>query len=193
MGRAAERLMSMPLDLSDTELRAALHGDVPTRNESFTSQAGKAAGRGWGAIVIERPRHEVWAALSRWDDRPAYIPRLERIEVLASEPGRARVRQVADAGITTVVTTCWFELDEPSGRIGWTLDATAPDNTPAEVEGDYRMLELEAGRTLLVYRAYVDTGMRVPRAVQAFLQRRAIPDLLRAVKRRVESGGRWRK
>jgi hypothetical protein len=185
--------MNMPLDLSDTELRAALAGDVPTRSESFTNHSGKAAGRGWGAIVIERPLREVWAALSRWDDRPEYIPRLERIEVLAEEPGRARVRQVADAGITTVITTCWFELDEAAGRIGWRLDAGAPDNTPAEVEGDYRMVELAAGRTLLVYRAHVDTGMKIPRAVQAFLQRRAIPDLLRAVKRRVESGGRSRK
>ena len=179
--------------LTPAELRAARAGEVPTRNESFTTQSGKAAGRGWGAILIERPLSDVWATLSRWDDRAQYIPRLERLEVLRNEAGRVLVRQCADAGITTAITTCWYELDEANARIAWTLDKTARDNTPADVEGDYRMAELETGRTLLLYRAYVDTGMKIPRAVQSFLQRRAIPDLLKAVKKRVESGGTFRK
>jgi hypothetical protein len=180
-------------ELTAADLRAVRAGEVPTRMESFSSPSGKAAGRGWGAILIERPLREVWTTLARWDDRAEYVPRLERLEVLATEPGRARVRQWADAGIRTAITTCWYELDEAAARIAWKLDEAAPDNTPADVDGDYRMAELEAERTLLVYRAYVDTGMRIPRAVQAFMQRRAIPELLRAVKKRVESGGTWRK
>jgi hypothetical protein len=179
---------SLLTELTEQELRALRAGEVPLRMESFSSK-----GRGWGAILIERPVREVWATLARWDDRAEYVPRLERLEVLASEPGRARVRQWADAGIRTAITTCWYELDEAGQCIRWKLDKTAPDNTPADVEGDYRMVELEAGRSLLVYRAHVDTGMRIPRAVQAFMQRRAIPDLLRAVKKRVESRGSWKK
>jgi hypothetical protein len=192
MARGVEVTLQPPssllAELTAQELRALRAGEVPTRMESHSNR-----GRGWGAILIERPVREVWATLARWDDRAEYVPRLERLEVLATEPGRALVRQWADASIRTVITTCWYELDEAGSSIRWKLDETAPDNTPADVEGDYRMAELEPGRSLLVYRAHVDTGMRIPRAVQAFMQRRAIPDLLGAVKKRVESGGRWKK
>ena len=51
----------------------------------------------------------------------------------------------------------------------------------------------EPGRTLVVYRAYVDAGTSVPKFVQDFMIRRSIPNLLRATKKRIESGGTWKK
>jgi hypothetical protein len=180
-------------DITDSELRQTLAGDVPTRTESFTNERGKTAGRGWGAIVIERPIADVWATLSHYEDRAEYVPRLRAVTVLEHQPGRARVRQEVDATVTTARYTAWFILDEAAHRISWSLDKTATDNTVAEVDGDYRMAALDAGRTLLVYRAYVDSGLRVPESISSFMQKRSIPDLLRAIKRRVESGGTWKK
>jgi hypothetical protein len=181
------------LGLTGDELSQASAGKVPTRTEVFTNNGGRAAGRGWGAIVIERPIADVWATLARYEDRAEYVPRLKSVTVLAREPGRLRVRQEIDATVTTARYVAWFRLDEAERTISWTLDKSAPDNTVKEADGDYRMAELAPARTLLVYRAYVDTGFRVPQAIQSYLQKRSIPDLLRAVKRRVESGGRWKK
>src|SRR5262245_39418112 len=54
--------------LSDAEMRDVVAGKVPTRTEAFTNANGKSAGRGLGAIVIERPIGEVWATVARYDD-----------------------------------------------------------------------------------------------------------------------------
>jgi carbon monoxide dehydrogenase subunit G len=179
--------------LSDAEMRDALAGKVPTRSETFTTDSGKSAGRGLGAIVIERPIAEVWATLSRYDDRTEYIPRLKSVQVLERQPGRARIRQEIDATVTTARYTAWYRFDEATHTISWTLDKTASDNTVSGVEGDYRLSEVAPGRTLLVYRAYVDSGLKVPQSIQQYMQRRSMPDLLRAIKKRVESGGTWKR
>jgi carbon monoxide dehydrogenase subunit G len=179
--------------LNQAELQKALAGDVPAHSESFTSSSGKAAGRGVGAVVIQRPLAEVWSTLARFDDRPEYIPRLKAIELLEQAPTRVRVLQIVDVGITTARTTLWFELDEAARSISWKLDGAASDNSVVAVEGDYRMLALSARETLLSYRTHIDTGLRIPQLVQSHLQKRALPELLRAIKKRVESDGTWKR
>jgi uncharacterized membrane protein len=181
------------LQMTEVELAAVGKGEIPVRVEAFKNARGKSAGRGWGAIAIDRPIAEVWATLARYDDRAEYVPRLKSVEVLEKRPGRARIRQEIDASVTTARYTAWFTFDEAQRSIAWTLDKSAGDNTVSDVDGDYRLAELAPGRTLLVYRAYVDSGLHVPQAIQTYMQKRSIPDLLRAIKRRVESGGRWKK
>src|SRR5439155_8041888 len=122
-----------------------------------------------------------------------YVPRLERVQVLDRTGDVLRVKMQVNASITTVRYTMRFTLDEPGHAIRWTLDATAPDNGIHGAEGDYRLFELSPSRTLVVYRTWVDTGRSVPRFVQNYMARKSIPDLLRAVKKRVESGGTWKK
>jgi uncharacterized membrane protein len=179
--------------LTDAEMNDVLAGQVPARSEAFVNARGKSVGRGLGAIVIERPIADVWAILSHYEDRAEYIPRLKSVAVLDRQPGRLRVRQEIDATVTTARFTAWFQLDETGHAISWTLDKSAPDNTIVETEGEYRMTALAPGRTLLVYRTYVDSGLKVPQSIQSYMQRRSIPDLLRNIKKRVESGGTWKK
>jgi hypothetical protein len=179
--------------LSDADLRDVAAGKVVTRSEAFTTATGKSAGRGLGAIVVERPIGDVWATLARFEDRAEYLPRIESVQILERQPDRLRVRQEIDATLTTARYTAWYRLDALAHTISWALDRAARDNTVADVEGDYRLSELAPGRTLLVYRTFVDSGLKVPQSIQSFMQRRAIPDLLRAIKKRVESGGTFKK
>jgi carbon monoxide dehydrogenase subunit G len=179
--------------LSDAEMRDAVAGKVPTRSEAFTNANGKSAGRGLGAIVVDKPIGEVWTTLTHYEDRAEYIPRLKSVEILERQPGRLRVRQEIDATVTTARYTAWYRFDEPTHTISWTLDKSATGNTLADVEGEYRLSELSPGRTLVVYRTYVDSGLKVPQSIQSYMQRRSIPDLLQAIKKRVESGGTWKK
>jgi carbon monoxide dehydrogenase subunit G len=179
--------------LSDAEMRDVLAGQVPVRSESFVNARGKSAGRGLGAVVIYRPVADVWATLCRYEDRAEYIPRLKSVAVLERQPGRLRVRQEIDATVMTARYTAWFNLDEAALTISWSLDKSATDNTIAEADGEYRMMALDPGRTLLVYRTYVDSGLKVPQSIQSYMQRRSIPDLLKNIKKRVESGGTWRR
>jgi uncharacterized membrane protein len=186
-------LMAAVAGLNESDFANALKGEIPVRSESFVTKTGKSAGRGLGAIVVDKPIGDVWATLSRYEDKAEYQPRVESVTVLDKQPGRLRAKFVVDATVTTARYTAWFELDEKTHTIHWTLDPTATDNTVVEIDGEYRMFELEPARTLLVYRTYVDSGRSVSQAIQGYFTRKAIPNLLKAVKKRIESGGTWKK
>ena len=179
--------------LTEAEVAAALAGEAPVRAESFVSASGKAAGRGIGAIVVERPLSEVWSALSRFDDKAEYVPRLNSSQVLEKSATSVRVKMEVNASVTTVHYTMRYTLDEAAGLVRWKLDDTARDNGIADADGEYHMLSLSPTRTLVVYRTYVDSGRSVPGFVQRFMVKRSLPELLHAVKKRIESGGKWKK
>jgi carbon monoxide dehydrogenase subunit G len=182
-----------PVGFSPAEVDAALRGQVPVRIEPFVRPDGKTAGRGMGAIVVERAPTEVWATLSRFEDKPEYMPRLKSLSILEQTPERMRVQMVVDASVMTARYTLVFRIDEPARCISWTLDHSAQGNSIADTEGEYRLYELAPTRTLVTYKSHVDTGRAVPRFIQNYMARHSIPDLLNAIKRRVESGGRWRR
>jgi carbon monoxide dehydrogenase subunit G len=186
-------LVGSAVGLSDGELAQALKGDVPARTESFLAPSGKSAGRGVGAIVIDRPIAEVWTHLSRYEDKAEYQPRVKAVTVLEKQPDRIRARFIVDASIMTAKYTAWFVFDPGAHIIHWTLDGTATDNTIAAADGDYHMFEVAPGQTLVVYRTYIDTGRSIAQSIQNYFTRKAIPNLLRAVKKRIESGGTWKK
>jgi hypothetical protein len=182
-----------PGGLTDDELARALRGEVLTRTESFVAPGGRSTGRGMGAILIERSLAEAWAVVARYDDKAEYLPRVEKSEVLERTPAELRVRMTVDASVTTARYTNRIALDESAHVVHWTLDKTAPGNTIADCDGEYRLVEIAPARTLLLYRTWVDTGRSVPRFIQDYMSRRSIPNLLRAIKRRVESGGAYHK
>jgi hypothetical protein len=186
-------LVASAVGLTDADLADALKGNVPARTEMFTAPSGKSAGRGVGAILIWRGIGDVWATLSRYEDKAEYQPRVESVTILEKQPDRIHAKFVVDATVTTARYTAWFVLDQKEHTIHWTLDTTASDNTIVATEGDYHMFEVSPGQTLVVYRSYVDSGRSISKAIQNYFARKAIPNLLNAIKKRVESGGTYKK
>ena len=186
-------LLAGAVGLTEPELSAALRGEIPTRTESFATESGKASGRGVGAIVIDRPIAEVWAVVSHFADKAEYMPRLLHVELLDSSPHRLRAKMTVDASVRTARYTAIFSLDPLQHTIDFQLDKTATDNTIKDTAGGYALFEVSTDKTLLVYRTWVDTGLSIPRFIADYMSRKSIPNLLRAIKRRVESGGQYRK
>src|SRR5579859_493643 len=186
-------LAASTVGLSDADLAEALKGEIPVRTESFLAANGKSAGRGLGAIVIDRPIAEAWTHLSRYEDRAEYQPRVKSVDVLDRQADRIRARFVVDATIMTARYTAWFVFAPKEHVIHWTLDTSASDNSIVAADGDYHLFEVTPSQTLVVYRTYVDSGRAISKSIQNYFTRKAIPDLLRAVKKRVESGGTYHK
>ena len=92
-----------------------------------------------------------------------------------------------------ILYTAWYTLDESTHTITWNLDKSATDNTVNDIEGSYQLTALSDNQTLVVYRAWVDTGRKVPQFIQNYMARQSIPKLLTAVRNRIESGGLWHK
>ena len=176
-----------------TDIDAAMAGSVPIHAEAFADAGGFTAGKGAGVILIWRPISDVWATLAHYEDRAEYIPRLKKLKVLEQQPGRVRVWQEVDATVTTARFTAWYELDEKAHVIRWKLDPSATDNTLRDVDGAYTMVAVDDRRTLLSYRSTIGTALHVPRAIQAYMTRKSLPELLGNIKKRVESGGTWKR
>ena len=176
-----------------SEVDAALHGKVPVRIERFARPDGRTAGRGVGAITVDRPIAEVWSTIIRFDDKPEYMPRMKAVTVLEKTPERLRVKMVIDASVTTAHYTLVYRIDTPEHLLSWKLDHSVPDNSIAETDGEYRLYAITPEQTLVTYSSQVDTGRSLPRFIQDYIARRSIPDLLRAIKLRVESSGLWRR
>ncbi len=186
-------LLAATLGLSQPELDRALTGVPAVRTERFLLENQKAAGRGVGAVAIERPIGEVWAVISRFDDKAEYMPRVKKVDILSASQGQLRVRMLVDASVTTARYTALFQLDQAAHKISFHLDKSAPDNTIADTVGSYELFALTGQRTLLLYRAYVDTGRAIPGFISDYMARRSMPKLLWAVKKRTETGGTYRK
>jgi carbon monoxide dehydrogenase subunit G len=146
-----------------------------------------------GAIAIDRSVAEVWQTLIHFEHRAEYAPRVKSAVIVEQQADFIRVKMEIDASVTTARYTMRFQLDEPAKVITFRLDDTAKDNTIAAAEGEYRLYEVAPQRTLLVYRSYVDTGRAVPGFIQDYMAKKSVPNLLKAIKKRVESGGTWKK
>ena len=186
-------LVAATVGLTEPELEKVMRGDVAVRSESFTGPNGKASGRGIGAIVIDRPLDEVWATVIRYEDKADYQPRVEKVWILDKQPNYLKVRMQVDASVTKAMYTAHFDLDHENHSVHWRLDKTATDNTIADCDGGYALTEVSPGRTLVVYKNWIDSGRSIPRFIQDYMARRSIPNMLKAVKKRIESGGTYRK
>ena len=128
--------------------------------------------------------------MARWTSGTSTCARVTAIvgrpRHLLALADRVRCKFVVDASIMTAKYTAWFVFDVAAHTIHWTLDPTATDNSIAAADGEYRMFEVSAAQTLVVYRTYVDSGRSISQSIQNYFTRKAIPNLLQAVKKRVE-------
>jgi hypothetical protein len=186
-------LLMSPPALPDAELARVLAGELVVRSEPSVTPAGKTAGYGLGAVAIEKSIAETWKVLATYEDKAEYQPRVTKCTVLSRDGRTLRVAMAVDAGIMTATYTGLYTLDPAAHTVHWVLDHQAAGNTIADMDGGYWLVAAGPGRTILYFKSYVDSGHLVPRFIQNHFSLKAIPDLLQAIKRRVESGGTYHK
>ncbi len=117
-----------------------------------------------------------------WDHEkfPQFMPNARTARVLERRGNTHVVEQVGGQGPITV--TLVSERTLHADRITWrSVRGDVKRN-----DGEWR-LEPVAGGTVLTYRVHVVPHQPVPSAVTRFLQKRALPDMVAAVRQRVEA------
>lgn len=142
----------------------------------------------WARVRVAAPPAAVFAVLTDYERFPAFMPLVERVEVLERSPKHAVLRfSMRYLNLFEVQQTDRRELFGTE-RITYVGIA----GTMREVHGDWRLTP-DRGGTLVDYTAFVDPGVPVPGPVIGALVKRGLPGLLDGVRRRVESGGTWTK
>ena len=184
--------MNTPV-LTPAEINRVNLGEILVRSEPSVTPSGKTSGYGVGAIAIDRSLEETWKVIANYTDKAEYQPRVDKCTVLGRDGDTLKVAMVVDATIMTVHYTGLYTLDPAAHSIHWSLDKTAAGNTIQDMDGGYALIPVNANRTIICFRTFVDSGHLVPQFVQNFFSVKAIPDLLKSVKQRVESGGTYHK
>lgn len=159
-------------------------------DESASSDAG-ARGAARALVLFERPPAEVLRLLASTSRQREYRPELIRLEVVdAGQNG-----DVAEYRVRFMLTTLRYRAlhgwDSGSGRVWWTLDPGF-DNDMQALDGLWELRPQGERRTLGRFTTRIDLGPALPEFLQEYATRKKLPESMDAVRRWIDSGGRWR-
>lgn len=182
-----------PMDgFSPDELKKIEKGEVAVRIELFNTASGKRAAKGHAFAIINKPPEAALAVLQDYTKLSEFMPRVEKATILQKTDTTMKVRQELGVAFTTVAYTLDLKFDVAGHRMDWTLDKAAK-NDIADTMGSWEFVPLEGSRTLARYMVFADTGVSVPQFLEDFLVKKDLPNVVSAMKKRVESGGKWTK
>ncbi len=182
-----------PDSLLNDKLRAEIEdGEVVLVQREY--ERGKDATKGeWIALaIIDAAPKAVWQHIVNVEEHPEYMPRLDRVEIYLDEENRR--------GVKEILTVLWKEYvyhvlqvrDEENLRLTWTLDKSK-ENDIRDTRGGWTLRPYGEGKTLAAYQLSVDTGRMVPGPLERWLTKKDLPNVVEAVRKRSESGGKYKK
>ncbi len=181
--------------LTEKETKRLLRGDVVIRG-SIEKGGGRTAGGGEAYVLVSAGWKRAFELLAPHERAPEYLGCLESVSVLGrgreGEVERAKVREThASMGIRMRYTIDY--VHDPARReIRWALDPAA-ENDMTENSGIWRFVPVDGARTLLVYSLRGASDAWYPAFVERYFLKTGMKKMLVAVKKRVESGGTWKK
>jgi len=168
-------------------------GEVVAKTVVKKNAAGKDVGNGRAWVIIKATPDACYATLSKYEETPKYMPRVEKVTIADKTPTFMRVTQAIKVVFSTYRYTMDFTFDPKAKAMTWVLDKKAK-NDIADTSGKWSFLPLPGGTTtLLDYTVAVDTGAALPSFLSNYLTKRDLPGVLDAFRKRVESGGKWTK
>lgn len=191
-GLAAEARKGAEAALSAADVARLEKGEVLLLKETYKDAKGKMRGRGTAAVLVEKPADEAWRHLRKFDAFAEFLPRVTESKVYEKAGNRVGVAFTLKILFARIRYHCVQTLDEPNRTIRWTLDERKK-NDIASTTGYWRATPHGDGKCILTYAVAVDTGRAVPKLVQDFLTRRDLPGVVRVMKKRIESGGKYKK
>jgi ribosome-associated toxin RatA of RatAB toxin-antitoxin module len=174
---------SVPMrDLSADELAKIEKGDVIL--ESQTSSGANTRGRGLAIGFINASKDKVMDTILKYEDYPQFMPRVKSSEVYTRTDSQIDVHFTIDVAFIKISYYLTHQVDRAAGTISWSLDKTKK-NDIAGTDGFWGFKPYKNG-TIVYYTVSVDTGRAVPKAVEDYLTKRDLPNIVKNMKKRVE-------
>lgn len=153
---------------------------------------GSSVGGGYVVGIIDREPEAVWAVLTDFEKQPEYMPRLRKVQLGERQGQIVPVTHTIKVLTRNVSYSLIQTLDEQSHALTWRID-DKKENDILETVGSWQLKPYQSGQCLAVYSVLVNTGTRIPNFLEHFLIRRDMPDVVGALRKRVESNGAYTK
>lgn len=137
-------------------------------------------------VRIDAAPEELWQVMTDCPRAPEFVPGLRSCRVLESDERTALVEHRARPfSLLPEMTYLFREHREPFRSIRF----RRVSGSLKEMEGRWDLRRQGAGRTVVWYTVFLDPGFLVPEWLVRRALRRDLPELLAALKRRVEGAG----
>ena len=179
--------------LSPREKKELESGKVIYKSVKYTAPEGKIKGYGESIAIINAPIEKCWEIFTKFDQQQEYFPRKTASIILKQKPGFALVLKRFKFFGFTVEYAIKYQIDPQNYRIDFELDPSQPHDIK-DTAGFFLFEKLSGQKTLFIYGVTrLDTGIKVPSFIQKYLQKKDLPEVADNVRKRIESGGTWRK
>jgi hypothetical protein len=144
-------------------------------------------------ILVKKPIEDCWNIFSQVDKHHEYFPRQTETHMLDSDTTHALLKKVFDFYVKDISYYIKYTIDPGKHKINYDLDKSRPHDLE-EVNGFFLFEEVKKDTTLFIYAVTrTETGLRVPKFIQNYITSRDLPNVTEHVKKRIESGGTWKK
>jgi len=165
-------------------------GEILLYKQSELDDRGHARGGGLSIGLIDAPPENVWDTLRAVETHTEFFPRLRRVDQYLSEDNTI--------GLDCTLKVAWKKVDyhvlqtfnPDEWTMTWRLDESK-ENDIEDTFGAWILVPHNDNQTIVFYRFHADTGMFIPGFLERHLINRDLPEVVRALKKRVESGGEW--
>jgi len=207
-----QEIGKIDITLDEAELKA---GKLQVFVKECNRQGKGVKKRAVGVILIDAPPARVWDVLEDWDSMEEFVPSLEYYRTLrvieSSEEGlskRALIAGRLSVPLFRVVYTLDVKFNKASFRQDWRLvtkkEADAykkggvtikyPSAGLKNIEGFEYIEPYDGGRkTIYYYAPVVESSIPLPGFVERAIVKSTLPGYIGAIKKRVESGGAYKK
>jgi hypothetical protein len=179
--------------LSEEERRQLENGEVIYRSVKTKVDKDKHKGHGVSMIVVNAPIEECWRIFTEWNKHQEFIPGKVGSAVIEEKPDYILcLKKFRFFGVRIQFTVRYY-VDVEKRRVEFKLD---PDwaHDIKDTYGHFAFEKITPDSTLFIYEcANLDPGIVVPPKIMDFLQKRALPAVSENVKKRIETGGEWKK
>ncbi len=144
------------------------------------------------SIVFDQPIDKVWDLLKHTERQKEYLPHLKEAEIVSGNKDGNITQFLLKIAFFNVRYRVDHKFQNDTYRLTWNLDPNYK-NDLKELYGYYHLYKIDNTHTLARYGSKVDVGAIIPAFIEDYLTRKDLPKALNAVKKWVDSDGKYRR
>lgn len=143
----------------------------------------KMEGGAMAGILVNSPVEKVFEVLKDVSKFHLFMPSVEKVEIIEEKENLQIVRFYVKKAFVSISYALKREIDGKAMEIRW----INYDDTFQLIRGFWKLKPFD-GKTKVIYYTYIKPGFMIPQFIVDYLEERSLPDMLTAVKNRVEKG-----
>jgi len=179
--------------LTKSERKQLESGKVVFRSVKSKTPDGELVGSGQAMAYIKAPIDRCWEIFCHFEKSHEYFPHQFYTEVLEFSPTSVLVKKKFFFFIKKINYYVRYDLDPANYRIDYRMEK-GRENDIKDTAGYFIFEKVDDNTTLFVFTVtMLETGYAVPYFIEKPLTQRSLPGQVENVRKRIESGGVWKK